>query len=505
MQDSPPSEFTDLEKGGDRNIAAPPEQAALSPSEDQHDLLQKDPNLVSWDGNDDTNNPFNWPVKKKALQVVLMAVNTFITPLASTMFAPGVAEVMREFHSTNDMLASFVVSVFVLGYMVGPFVIAPLSEMYGRVPLYHACNILFLIFTIACAVAQSLPQLIVFRLLAGVAGVCPLTIGSGTVADMVPKEKRAGIIAIWALGPILGPVIGPAAGGFLAEAEGWRWVFWVIAIATAVVTGSCMLLYRESYTPVLLRRKAAFLRKETNNPALYSIHDSTRPTKRTFLVTLARPIKLLTRSPIVFLMTLFGAIPYGYLYLMFTTISSIFETKYGFSPGLAGLAYLGFGIGCIIGIVIYGIAANRIAAAHSARGCFTPESRLPPMLVGCWFVPAGLFWYGWSAEAEVHWIVPILGTGVFAIGLVTVFMPASSYLVDSYLTHAASVTAANTVLRSLIGAVLPLAGPSMYESLGLGWGNSVLAFIALAMCLCPMLFWKFGARIRTHPRFQITL
>jgi multidrug resistance protein len=109
--------------------------------------------------------------------------------------------------------------------------IAPLSEIYGRVPLYHACNLLFLIFTIACAVAQTMPQLIVFRLLAGMAGVCPLTIGSGTVADMVPKEKRAGIMAIWAMGPILGPVVGPVAGGFLAEAEGWRWVFWVIAIA----------------------------------------------------------------------------------------------------------------------------------------------------------------------------------------------------------------------------------------------------------------------------------
>lgn len=145
---------------------------------------------------------------------------------------------MREFHSTNDMLGSFVVSVFILGYMVGPFVIAPLSEMYGRVPLYHTCNILFLIFTIACAVAQSLPQLIVFRLLAGVAGVCPLTIGSGTVADMVPKEKRAGIIAVWAMGAILGPIIGPVAGGFLAEAEGWRWVFWVIAIAVCLFHSS---------------------------------------------------------------------------------------------------------------------------------------------------------------------------------------------------------------------------------------------------------------------------
>ncbi|KAL4747223.1 major facilitator superfamily domain-containing protein, partial [Aspergillus terricola var. indicus] len=160
----------------------------------------------------------------------IKANETMDSPLASSMFAPGIQSVMTEFHSSDTMLASFVVSVFVLGYVVGPFVIAPLSELYGRVPLYHACNVLFLVFTVACAVAQTLPQLIVFRLFAGVAGVCPITIGSGTIADMTPQEKRAGIMAVWALGPILGPVAGPVAGGFLAEAEGWRWVFWVIAI-----------------------------------------------------------------------------------------------------------------------------------------------------------------------------------------------------------------------------------------------------------------------------------
>lgn len=147
------------------------------------------------------------------------------------MFSPGIAEVMEEFNCTNTMLGSFVVSVYLLGYVVGPFFIAPMSELYGRVPLYHVCNVLFLIFTVACAVAQSLDQLFVFRFLAGVAGACPLTIGSGTASDMVPKEKRAGIMAIWAMGPLLGPVVGPVAGGFLAEAEGWRWVFWVISIA----------------------------------------------------------------------------------------------------------------------------------------------------------------------------------------------------------------------------------------------------------------------------------
>jgi MFS family permease len=256
---------------------------------------------------------------------------------------------------------------------------------------------------------------------------------------------------------------------------------------------------------VLLARKAERLRKETGNPNLHSVLDDGKVTKEMFLGALARPMKLLFRSPIVFLLSLVAAVAYGYLYLMFTTLTPIFRKNYGFSNGLAGLAYLGFGIGSIFGLVICGAVSNRIAVAHSTHGRFTPESRLPPMVFGCWAMPAGLFWYGWSAQANTHWVVPILGTGLFAMGLMVVFMAANTYLVDSYLKHAASVTAAATVLRSLLGAVLPLAGPSMYDALGLGWGNSLLAFIALAMCACPMLFWKYGERIRTHPRFQVKL
>ncbi|KAL4977176.1 major facilitator superfamily domain-containing protein [Aspergillus desertorum] len=421
---------------------------------------------VDWDGPDDPANPMNWSTGKKAAQLVLMAANTFITPLASSMFAPGIQGVMTEFHSTDTMLASFVVSVFILGYVVGPL---------------HACNVLFLVLTVACAVAKTLSQLIVFRL-AGVAGVCPITIGSGTIADMIPQEKRAGIMAVWALGPILGPVVGPVAGGFLAEAESWRWVFWVIAITTGVI-------YRESYAPVLLARKAAQLRKETGDPSLRSVHDTGRTPKQIFVDAFTRPIKFLFLSPIVFLFSLFSTISYGYLYLMLTTITSIFEGQYGWTPSIAGLAYLGFGIG----------------TDHTAKGIFKPESRLPPMIFGSLAIPIGLFWYGWSAEAQTHWIVPIIGTGVFAIGLMVVFMVANTYLVDSYLLHAAAVTAANTALRSLGGALLPLAGPAMYDALGLGCGNSLLAFIALAMCACPVLFWKYGEMIRTHPRFQIRL
>lgn len=140
---------------------------------------------------------------------------------------------MREFESTNHELGAFSVSIYILGYAFGPLLIAPLSELYGRLPLYHVCNGLFVVLTIACALATNLNMLIGFRFVEGLFGSCPLTIGGGTIADMIPQQKRGGVMAIWALGPLMGPVIGPVAGGYLAQAKGWRWVFWVIAITVS--------------------------------------------------------------------------------------------------------------------------------------------------------------------------------------------------------------------------------------------------------------------------------
>lgn len=149
------------------------------------------------------------------------------------MLAPGVPLVMEEFKTDNQMLATFVVSVFVLGFAFGPLLTAPMSELYGRTIVYHVCNILFTIFTVACALATNMNMLIAFRFLAGFAGVAVVTSGSGTIADLMPPEQRGGAMAIWTLGPLLGPVIGPVCAGFLVEVKGWRWVFWIIAMAVS--------------------------------------------------------------------------------------------------------------------------------------------------------------------------------------------------------------------------------------------------------------------------------
>lgn len=262
---------------------------------------------------------------------------------------------------------------------------------------------------------------------------------------------------------------------------------------------------RETYEPVLLERRARRLRKETGNQSLRSRLDPGIPTHQFFIRAIVRPSKMLLFSPIVLCLSMYMAIVYGYLYLLFTTIGIVFEGTYGFSQGNVGLAFLGIGVGSMLGLVIFGVISDRIVKKKSANGVMKPEYRLPPLIPGSLVIPIGLFWYGWSAHARVHWILPIIGTMWIGLGVLATFMPIQTYLVDAYGMHAASAIAANTVLRSLAGAFLPLAGPSMYEALGLGWGNSLLAFIALACAPVSYIFYRYGEKIRTHPRFQLEL
>ncbi|QPC60404.1 hypothetical protein HYE67_002635 [Fusarium culmorum] len=471
------------------------------------DVVENDPNIVNWDGPDDPANPQNWSMGKKTVTVIIVSSVTFVTPLASSIFAPSIEQVMTEFHSTNSQVASFIVSVYLLGYCFGPLVIAPLSEMYGRLPLYHICNVLFVIFNVACALAPNLGGLIAFRLLAGLAGSCPLTIGAGSLADVISRERRGAAMSSWALGPLFGPVIGPVAGGYLSQAKSWRWSFWVVSILAGAITIMAFVFMRETYSYTILDNKTKKLRKETGNPKLRSALAKEITTKELFSMAMVRPTKMLLFAPIVTLLSLYMALVYGYLYLLFTSMPTLFVKEYHFSSGSVGLAYLGLGMGSLIGLIISGATSDPLVNYLTKKngGERKPEYRLPLMAAACLMVPAGLFIFGWTAEKRTHWIVPIIGTSFLGLGMIIVFMCISVYLVDAYIEYAASAIAASTVLRSLFGALLPLAGGSMYKSLGYGWGTSVLGFVAAAAIPLPLVFYKYGERIRSRNLFDVKL
>lgn len=261
----------------------------------------------------------------------------------------------------------------------------------------------YIAFTVACALAKNMNTLIAFRFLQGCWSVAPLTIGAGSLADMVAPQRRGAAMSLWSLGPLLGPVIGPIAGGFLSQAEGWRWIFWVIAIATGVSAIAALFILSESYAPILLERKAKRLRRETGNELLRSKLDKGLGPKELFSRAIVRPSKLLAMSPICQLLSLYIAILYGMMYLLFTTFTFVFEGTYGFSQSTVGLTFIGTGVGLLLGLAVYGFTADRIYIGLARRNNneYKPEFRLPPLLVTTPFVPVGFFIYGWTAQYKV--------------------------------------------------------------------------------------------------------
>jgi multidrug resistance protein len=166
--------------------------------------------------------PLNFADSRKWLLLGLISSITFISPLASSMFAPGVSFMDETFHNTSLLLSSLSVSIYVLGYVIGPLILAPLSEIFGRRFVLTGANVFFCLWQIGCALAPNLSALIVFRFLAGIGGSGCLTIGGGVIADLFQPDRRGLANSLYSVGPLFGPVIGPICGGFIAQRIGWR-------------------------------------------------------------------------------------------------------------------------------------------------------------------------------------------------------------------------------------------------------------------------------------------
>lgn len=348
------------------------------------------------------------------------------------------------------------------------------------------------------------------RFLGGVGGSACLTIGGGVIADLFTPEKRGLATAVYSLGALFGPVLGPICGGFIAERAGWRWDFWVLLIGSALVTIGIIIMNRETNPTVLIQRKTEALRKELNRPELMSVYTYTLSPKqlqRRYIMTrgLMRPLKLLFMSPIVSLLCLYVSFVFGLLYLLFTTITQVYIAQYGWQPDLCGLAYLGIGFGFFTGIITVARTcdATIIRLTKRNNGVFEPEMRLPLCVFFGMLVPVSLFWYGWATDKKTHWVVPIIGLIPFGFGMMGIFAPIQTYLIDAFPEYAASAVASLTALRCLFGALLPLAGPAMYAKLGLGWGNSLLGFVSLALIPAPALMYKYGGMIRKKYPIQL--
>ncbi|KAL3488221.1 major facilitator superfamily domain-containing protein [Aspergillus germanicus] len=475
-------------------------QLASATPESTQDIERNSSDSVVKDDNQ-VINPQDFPERRKWCIMTLVSVTAFLSPLSSSIPAPGIQLTAKDFKVTSQILNSFTISVYVLGFAVGPLILSPMSEAHGRQIILNGANFFHAIWQLAAALSPNLASLIAFRFLAGVGGSACLTIGGGIIADLFPLAQRGKANAMFTVGPLLGPVVGPIIGGFIAQRAGWRWVFWVLFIATITVATVNLVFGQETNHAVLLRRYRQRLQKEGGDNALEDEDfDSKRPNVLTrFLTGITRPMKIVLGSPILLLLTLYLSFIFGLLYLLFTTMTALFTTQYGWPIEFAGLAYIGLGIGFILGIIFEAKTSDATVArlTRANNGVYAPEMRLASCVLAALFIPISFFWYGWSAHYTTQWIVPIIGLAPFGFGMIGIFAPIQTYFIDvSGKSAAASAIAGLVAVRCLFGAFLPLAGPRMYEALGLGWGNSLLGFLALGMTPVPALIYRYGGALR---------
>ncbi|KAK4987671.1 hypothetical protein LTR66_007535 [Elasticomyces elasticus] len=465
----------------------------------------KDPNLVTWDGPDDPGNPKNWSMKRKWAATLVVSSFTFISPVSSSMVAPALTTIARDLYITSQATQQLVLSIFILAYAIGPLFFGPLSEIYGRVPVLQLANLFYLVWNLGCGFAKTEGEMMAFRFLAGLGGSAPLSIGGGLLSDCWRAEERGRAISVYSLAPLLGPAIGPIAGGFVTQKTTWRWVFYATTIADACIQVFGLFFLQETYVPKILRQKRDRLRKETGNMDLRTEYDTPDKTFTSVLSTaLIRPFRLLGTQPIVQVLAVYIAYVYGLMYLVLSTFPRLWTEIYYETIGIGGLNYISLGLGFFSGTQVCAPLNDRIYRRLKNRnnGVGKPEFRIPLMMPASLVIPIGLFWYGWSAQAGLHWIMPNIGAFIFSFGNIVVFQCVQTYVVDAYQRYAASAVASTTVLRSLAGFGFPLFALPMYRALGDGWGNSLLGFVALGIGLpAPFLLWYFGERLRMRSKF----
>ncbi|OBT70455.1 hypothetical protein VE03_00258 [Pseudogymnoascus sp. 23342-1-I1] len=457
-----------------------------------------DPNLVTWDGPDDPENPFNWPKWRKWAVTLLTSLGGLVTLMSGTMMAPALPMISKDLHTT-DATTQMTMSIFVLSFAFGPMVLAPMTEVFGRKPVWLISGCFYILWNTVCGFSKSNALMIAGRFFAGLGASAEFAVTNPILADCWLPEERGHSFAISTFIPLLGPALGPIIGGVISGSVGWRWLFWVLSIFDAILMLSAYVIFPETYAGTILARKARRLRAQTGHAHYTEYESGDKTLGHRLAISLTRPCRLLATQPIIQLMSFYLAYNFGILYIVLSTFATLWTERYHQSVSVSGLHYIALALGYTIAAQVGARITDRIWQHLKAKadGETKPEYRVPLMIPGALIIPVGLFTYGWTAQARAHWIAPDMGIAIFGCGIIIGTQAMQAYVMDSFRKYVASASAASQLLRSITGFAFPLFAPQMYHSLGYGWGNSLLAFLFIAIGVpAPLILWRYGERLR---------
>ncbi|ORX56900.1 MFS general substrate transporter [Hesseltinella vesiculosa] len=457
------------------------------------DEKDKTVHYVNWEEND-PENPHNWSPLFRWSYTLLVAFLVISAAFGSSCITGNMNGAVKAFGVSMEV-STLQVSLMVIGFMCGPLLWSPLSEMIGRRPVYAVALGIYTLFNIPCALAQNIATVLVCRFFSGFFGSASLTLAGGSIADLFPPATRGTAIAFFASAPYSGSTLGPLICGWITD---WRWIYWVNMIVSAVLWVAICLM-PETYAPVLLSRRAKRMRQTLNDDSYVTVEEEFPiPLSEVVYSNLIRPFQMLLTEPILLLMSCYIAIIYALLYGFFFAYPVVFSELHHMNDGQIGLMFIGVLIGTAFALITTPQLEKRYrkTAASRPNKQALPEDRLPGMMLAAPFIPISLFIFGWTSFPWVHWTGPASAGIPFGFGMVLVYYAANNYIIECYPRYVTSALAAKTVVRSGGGAAFPLFIVQMYHGLGYNWASTLLALVSLAIVPIPFAFYRWGARVR---------
>ncbi|KAJ6076405.1 hypothetical protein N7499_008386 [Penicillium canescens] len=465
--------------------------------------------LVDWYYTDDAENPHNWSNTKRALITTVICLYTFVVYTTSAIYTSSTEGIMKEF-GVSTLVATLGLSLYVLGYGVGPLVFSPLSEIptIGRNPVYIVTMFLFVIISIPTAFVGNFPGLMVLRFLQGFFGSPCLASGGASIGDLYSLMSLPYAMMAWVSAAYCGPALGPLLSGFAVPVKGWRWSLFESIWASAPILILMFVFLPETSSATILLRRAERLRKIHNNKRFMSQSEIDQRNMRVSDVAidaLIKPLEITIKDPAVLFVQIYTAIIYGIYYSFFEVFPLVYPVDYGMNLGQIGLVFLCILVSCIIGIALYVAYIYYWMNPRIKRlGFPAQEERLIPALPASFGPTIGLFLFAWTARASIHWIVPTIGITIYGATVFIVMQCIFVYIPLSYPKYAASLFAANDFFRSALACGSVLFAHPLFGNLGVARGTSLLGGLSVIGIIGIWLLYFYGARLRALSKFAIS-
>lgn len=403
------------------------------------------------------------------------------------------------------------VTVYTVAFGITPMVLAPFSELNGRRPVILASGIVFVLGMLFCTVTHLYVGMLLARILVGMAS--STFAGVGVVADIHSEATdRYFALSLFTAGAMFGTGFGPLMSAFVTQNTSWRWVFGICCIFCTAMVIVIGFTFEETRGPVLLSRKARQLNEMHDTaqdgqskkiPRIrwkVKADEELQTLGQMITISLTRPIKLLTTEPVVFWFSCWASFTWSIMYAMLVVVPYTFQTVYDFDLQTSSAIFASMCIATIIMTVVSNVHDKLAACMVSKDKLKSPEAVLYPVAIEGALLPIGLFWYGWSAQAHTHWLLPALGLACASKGMFSVYLAVFTYLSTAYKQYASSANAAQSMMRNLMGGPFPLFSRVMFERPGFGGACSLLGGIGVLLTFVPWVLILFGPRIRARSK-----